>query len=149
MERAASAVSRRNILIGMGAAAVTAGVAVTAFGPAPTSRARRLLASTPFTRRFLSLAHAERSEWAAQVGSDFSVAGGYALRLAGVRPLQSAGERPSNVSRERGFVAVFDVRRGVSMAGDLIYTIAHPQYGRLPVFLTATDDPRRMLAVFN
>jgi len=37
------------------------------------------------------------------------------------------------------------------MAGDLIYTVSHPEYGAFPIFLSATDSrtPGRMLAVFN
>jgi len=149
MERTASLLSRRHALIGLAGAAVAAIVATPLLRPSAEPRMRRLLAGNAFTRRFLSLAHAEQGEWAAQVGSNFSVDGGYRLRLAGVRPLQSAGERPGHVSRDRAFVAVFDVVGGMTMAGDLIYSVAHPQYGSLPIFLTTSDSSRRMLAVFN
>lgn len=151
MERTAPAatLSRRNVLLGLAGAAVAAVIAAPALRPGVADRTRRLLASNSFTRRFLSLANAEQAEWQTQVGSDFAVDGGYTLRLAGVRPLISEGERPTNVTRDRAFVAVFDVRDGMTMAGDLIYTATHPQYGRLPLFLSASDSPRRMLAVFN
>ena len=149
MERAASPISRRTVVAGLGGLAVTALVATSAFQPSVTDRARRMLASNRFTRRFLSLAGAEESEWAAQVGSEFRVEGGYRMRLAGVRPLLSSGARPANVSRGRAFVAVFEVAGGMTMPSDLIYTAFHSQYGQLPIFLTASADPGRMLAVFN
>ncbi|MDQ4088275.1 MAG: hypothetical protein M3177_09760, partial [Pseudomonadota bacterium] len=146
MERTSSTLSRRNILAGLAGVAVTAVVATTAFRPSVGERARRVLASNGLTRRFLSLADAEQGEWQAQVGSVFSVEGGYRMRLAGVRPLQSVGARPPEATRDRAFVAVFEVADGMTMAGDLIYTATHPQYGRLPLFLSASGDPRRMLA---
>lgn len=149
MERATTALSRRNILIGVAGVAVAAVIATPSLRPGVADRTRRLLASNSFTRRFISLANAEQGEWQAQVGSDFTAEGGYTLRLAGVRALPSEGERPANVTRERAFVAVFDVRNGMTMAGDLIYTVTHPQYGRMPLFLSTSDSPRRMLAVFN
>ena len=149
MEHAAAPLSRRNILVGLAGAAVTAVVATTALRPALGDRGRRALASKSFTRRFLSLADAGEGEWQAQVGSEFTADGGYTLRLAGVRPLTSLGTRPPEVTRERAFAAIFDVRGGMTMAGDLIYTVTHPQYGRMPLFLSATADPARMLAVFN
>jgi hypothetical protein len=140
--------SRRRILIG-GATVAAAVAAVPLLRPGAGSRTRRLLASNGLTRRFLSLADAERDEWAAQVGSNFAAEGGYRLKLAGVRPLRSEGARPSSVSRQSAFVAVFDVLDGRTMAGDLIYTLRHSQYGRLPIFLTVSEHPGRMLAVFN
>lgn len=149
MEQAAAPLSRRNILLGLAGAAVTAVVATTALRPSLGDRGRRVLASNPLTRRFISLADAEQGEWQAQVGTDFTAEGGYTLRLDGVRPLNSQGARPAGVARDRAFAAVFDVRGGMTMAGDLIYSVTHPQYGRMPLFLTATADPKRMLAVFN
>ena len=148
MERASN-LSRRNLVIGLAGAAVSAAVATTALSPGANERTRRLLAGNRFTRRFVSLAHADQAEWAAQVGSDFRLDGGSRLRLAGVRPLHSEGNRPAAVTRDRAFVAVFDVLGGGSVAEELIYAASHPQYGALPLFLTGTGDPRRMLAVFN
>ena len=149
MERAASTLSRRNILIGLAGAAVSAIVATTALSPVANERTRRLLASNRLTRRFLSLADAEQAEWAAQVGSDFRLADGRRLRLAGVRPLHSEGDRPETVSRDRAFVAVFELLDGTELAADVIHAARHPHYGPLPLFLSAAGDPRRMLAVFN
>lgn len=149
MEEAASPISRRSAVAGLAGLAVTAVVATTALRPSAGDRARRLLASNPLTRGFVSLASAEQSEWTAQVGSDFTLEGGYRMRLAGVRPLLSAGDRPANVTRERAFIAVFEVAGGVALPGDLIYTATHASYGQLPLFLSQAGDPGRMIAVFN
>ena len=148
MDRAALSPTRRNLLIGAAGLAVAGLIATARLVPSVEQRTRRLLASNRFTRQFLSLAEAEQAEWAAQVGSVFTVEGGYRLRLAGVRPLPSPGARPAEL-RDRGFAAVFDVLGGATMAGDLIYTASHSQYGSLPLFLSATGSPSRMVAVFN
>jgi hypothetical protein len=149
MDRSDSTPSRRNVLIGVGAAAVAAVVATPLLRPGMGDATRRVLAGNRFTRRFLSLATAGQAEWAAQVGSVFTAEGGYRLRLAGVRPLASSGARPPEVARRSAFVAVFDVLNGMTMPGEMIYNLRHGDYGRLPVFLNASDEPRRMLAVFN
>ena len=149
MERAATSVSRRNILLGVAGAAVAAVVSAPLWQPTTAQRTRRLLASNSFTRRFLSLAHAEQAEWETLAGSVFTAGGGYRLRLAGVRPLATSGERPPEAWRDGAFVAVFEVMNGMTMPGDLIHTLSHGQYGRLPVFLTVSGDAGRMLAVFN
>jgi hypothetical protein len=149
MERAASTLSRRHLLAGVAGAAVVALVALPSWGPPAGDRARRLLAGNPLTRRFLSLAYAEMDEWAAQVGTGFTASSGHRLRLAGVRPLPSGGRRPASVARRRAFAAFFDITSGGAMAGDLIYQVRHRHYGTMPLFLTATSSPARMLAVFN
>ena len=148
MERAALGLSRRNILVGAAGAAVCAIVATPLLRPVVGDRARRLLASNPITRRFVSLDDAGQAEWAAQVGTVFTASTGQRLRLAGVRPFESPGERPAGLRRS-AFAAFFDVAGGAAMAGDVIYTLAHPQYGPTRVFLGVTDTPGRMLAVFN
>lgn len=149
MEQARSTLSRRNILITIGAAfAGTIALAGTALRPGFTRQARKVLASTPLTRGMLSLSQAEMAEWSNQIGSTFNVGGGYQLKLAGVQPLLSVGERPASL-RNSAFAAVFDLIRGSSMPGDLIYTLNHPQYGPLQLLLTSTGNPRRMLAIFN
>ena len=148
MERAAVGLSRRNILVGAAGAAVCAIVATPLLRPVVGDRARRLLASNPVTRRFVSLDDAGQAEWAAQVGTDFTASTGQRLRLAGVRAFPSPGQRPAGL-RQGAFAAFFDVADGAAMAGNIIYTLAHPQYGSTPVLLSVTDTPGRMLAVFN
>lgn len=148
MDRAVISPSRRNILIGAAGAALCAIVAAPVLRPVVGERTRRLLASNPITRQFVSLGSAEQAEWATQVGSVFTASGGYSLRLAGVEPLQSSGERPAGL-RRRAFLAVFDVAGGLAMAGDTIYTLTHPQYGDMQLLLSLSGTPGRIFAVFN
>jgi hypothetical protein len=149
MEQRALKPSRRNLLVGLGGAAIAAMVALPLVRSTGSDRARRILAANPLTRRFVSLVHAEQDEWTAQVGATFAAVGGYRLRLAGVEPLPSAGDRPAEVTRQSAFLAVFDVLDGKSMAGDLIYAVSHPEYGAMPLFLSASARPGRMVALFN
>jgi hypothetical protein len=149
MDQPAFKPTRRKVLIGAAGASAAGLVATAYLRPGAGESARRLLAGNRFTRRFLSLADAGQAEWAAQAGSVFTAEGGYRLRLAGVRPMASPGVRPPDVARRSAFVAVFDVLGGMTMAGDMIYTMRHRDYGRLPVFLSASGQPHRMLAVFN
>lgn len=136
-----------------GGAVAGAGALIAApFRAEIAATARQVLTSVPLGRGLLSLADAGYDEWAAQVGSVFALGGGTRITLAGVRPLPSSGTRPAGLRRDRAFVAVFDSPRGQSLAGDLIYTANHPEYGPLPLFLSPTSDartPGRMLAVFN
>ena len=148
MDRTGASPNRRNLLLGLAGAAVAGIVATSQLLPGAGQSARRVLAGNRLTRRFLSLADAEQPEWSAQAGSVFALDGGYRLRLAGTRALQSGGARPSG-GRDRAFLAMFDVLDGASLPADLIYSARHPQYGALPLFLSATDQPARMLAVFN
>ena len=153
MENAGRILSRRNLLLVLGGAVAAVGaLAAAPFRNVVGQSTRALIAGQPWARGMLSLADGSYEEWLAQVGSVFAAGGGYGIRLAGVRPLASTGIRPRGVSRARAFLAVFDVTGGGSMAGDLIYTVSHPQYGPLPIFLSASADPNmrgRMLAVFN
>jgi uncharacterized protein DUF6916 len=142
--------SRRRMVVALG----TGVVAVGALLAAPirnliAATGRELVAAVPLPRRTLNLATAGYDDWQAQVGSTFT-GGGYQLRLAGVAPLLSTGRRPAGL-RDRAFALNFDLAAGRTMAGDLIYTINHPQYGPLQIFLSVTgpQTPSRMLAVFN
>lgn len=140
------------LIAGGGAVAALGAFSLSPLGTPVTRKARQLAASQPWARRFLSLSQGTLAEWEAQIGSVFSVGGGISMRLAGVRAFASPGARPRGVSRKSAFLAVFDVEGGAQMASDLIYTVSHPQYGPLQMFLSASADPRspaRMLAVFN
>ena len=53
------------------------------------------------------------------------------------------------MTRDRAFAAVFDVLGGARVPSEVILTARHRQYGSLPLFLSATDSPARMIAVFN
>jgi len=143
--------SRRHTLVALGGAAVTAGAVLAA------SRTTLLgqssggsTSSTTTSRTTVNLATAGYDTWLAQVGTKFSSAGGYSLKLSGITALNSTGARPAGL-RDRAFALTFDLAQGMTMAGDLIYTVSHPQYGPLQLFLSATgpQTPSRMLAVLN
>ena len=151
MENAQPRLSRRHLLLGLTGGAAATALLAPALSPGVGRKARELAVRSGVGRRFFSLDYASLREWGEMVGSTFRVTGGYALKLVGVRPLISTGARPWNLGRDRAFLAVFDVMGGMSMAGDLLYSARHPQYGEIPIFLSAADPatPGRMHAVFN
>lgn len=152
MNKPESALTRRRMMLITGGAVAGAGALIAApFRDEIAATVRQVVTSTSLGRGFVSLANAGYDEWAAQVGSIFTLGDGTRLTLAGVRAFPSAGLRPRGV-RDRAFVALFDAGSGRSPAPDLIQTATHAQYGPLPLFLSAAGDPRtpgRMLAVFN
>lgn len=125
--------------------AVAAAITTPGLKPLMPNGVRRLFGMPPAGA--VPLATATQEQWAAQVGQVFEVAG-QTMRLAGVRALPSLGARPASV-RQRGFLAVFDLAGGSALASDLIYDLSHRVHGQLSLFLTATDSPSRMHAVFN
>ena len=138
--------SRRNVVLGAtGMLAVAAAFTAPGLKPLVPNGVRRLFGMPPAGA--VPLASATHEQWAAQVGQIFSIAG-QSVRLAGVRALPSIGARPASL-RQRGFVAVFDVAGGSALPGDLIYELSHRLHGQLSLFLSATESPSRMLAVFN
>ena len=147
-------VSRRTLLAGTGAAAITTGaILVSPLRSVVAMTARDMVRQQPILRRMLlSLADAGYDEWLDQVGSIFSVGGGTSLKLVAVEGFNTLGTRPMRLGRASAFLAKFDVQNGGTMAGDLIYTANHPQYGPFQIFLSASTDPRlpnRMTALFN
>ena len=152
MEKTDGALTRRKMMLITGGAVAGAGALIAApFREEIAATVRQVVTSSPVGRGLVSLANAGYDEWAAQVGSIFTLGDGTRLTLAGVRAFPSAGVRPRG-GRDRAFVAQFDAGNGNSPAPDLIHTANHAQYGPLPLFLSATGDPRttgRMLAVFN
>jgi hypothetical protein len=154
MEKAGSFLSRRKLLVGLGGvAAGAAALMASPFRAVIAMTARDVVRRQPTLRRLLlSLADAGYDEWLDQVGSVFTAAGGAGLKLVAVTALDSAGTRPMRLTRNRAFVAKFDVQNRGTMAGDLIYTASHPLYGPFPIFLSASSDPNlphRMTALFN
>jgi hypothetical protein len=152
IEKETSGLSRRNMVLALGGTVAVAGALIAAplkneltqptLGPTP---------SDPWGRR-ASLANAGYDLWSQQVGTVFTVAGGAAMRLAGVRAMPAEGTRPPELGRDSAFVAVFDPLNGATIAGNLTYGASHPVYGALMMFLTESSDPRtasRMFAVFN
>jgi hypothetical protein len=154
MEQTRSFLSRRKLLIAVGGVATLA-VAFMAspFRSTIGATARNLVRQQPTLRRMmLSLGDAGYGEWTDQVGSTFLVGGGTNLKLVAVSALASGGARPANLGRDSAFIAKFDVQNGGTMAGDLIYTALHPQYGAFQLFLSGSSDPslpHRMTAIFN
>jgi hypothetical protein len=154
MEQTESFLSRRKLLIGLGGVTAAA-VALMAspFRAVIALTTRDLVRSQPVLRRYLlSLANAGYDEWTDQVGSVLAVGGGTSLKLVAVSAFNEVGQRPMRLDRDRAFLAKFDVQNGGTMAGDLIYTAMHPQYGAFRIFLSASNDPRlphRMTALFN
>ena len=153
MAQTRSFLSRRRLLVGAGGAATAATAAL--FSPLRTIidvSTRNLVRSQPVLRRLLvPLADAGYDQWLEQVGSIFSVGGGQSMKLVSITALASGGPRPFG-SRDRAFIARFDVQNGATMAGDLIYAASHPVYGALRIFLSASTDPRlphRMTAIFD
>ena len=154
MTKADSFLSRRKLLVGMGAAATAAAaIEISPLGNNVATTTRNLVRSQPIlSRLLLSLANAGYDEWLDQVGSTFLVGGGTRLKLIAVNAYPTLGERPAGFARDRAFLAKFDVQDGGTMAGDLIYTATHPQYGAFQLFLSASSDPalpQRMTALFN
>jgi hypothetical protein len=145
-------ISRRNaLLVGGGAAAAIGAIAATPLREAIAEKVVGLVSPQPRPRQ-VSLATGGYEDWLAQVGTSFSIGGGGALRLQGVRAFASAGPRPAGLGRDRAFVAFFDPVGGSTLAGDLIYTASHAAGGPLQIFLSSSPDattPARMLAVFN
>ncbi|MFN3943835.1 MAG: hypothetical protein ACK4K7_02750 [Allosphingosinicella sp.] len=146
-------VSRRTMLVtlaGGGTAAVA--IAAPAFSNQLAQQVREAAVTNGWARQFFSLANAGFTEWRQQVGSIFLLGGGFRMKLVAVTPLSSKGKRPSSVGRSSAFIAVFDPVGNAAVPGDLIHTARHPQYGTLPIFLSAAPtakSPRRMVAVFN
>jgi len=144
--------SRRKVIVAGGAAVTIGAVAASPLSVPIASKTRELLATQTWARSMLSLATASYEQWAEQVGSVFSLGGGTSMRLSGVRAFPADRSRPMWVGRETAFLAVFDVADGQTLAGDLIYTANHGEYGPLQIFLSAAGEPRtpgRMHAVFN
>jgi hypothetical protein len=145
--------SRRKLLVTAGVVGTAAVAALTPLRTVLINATRDLVKKQPTLRRWIMpLAQAGYDDWLAQVGATFTVGGGTSLKLAGVRAFAAAGTRPSSLSRDRAFVAMFDVQNRRTLPGDLIFTITHPIHGAFQLFLSAAGDPRtpgRMLAVFN
>lgn len=147
-------VSRRNVIIAAGT--------VAAFGALTVTPAGQLIGGSAGvgsdgaaggTGGSVSLATADFDAWTAAVGALFTIPGAGALRLAGIRPLESGGaSRPRSLGRSRAFIALFDPAGGERLAGELIYVARRAGSRAFPIFLSASTDPRtpaRMVAVFN
>ncbi len=147
----AAPASRRTLLLALAGGVVAMGaLTIPGAGLSPSRAMRRIAGQVPLLRNYVSLAHADMTEWSELAGSLFRTDSGAELRLAGVEPLPSSGARPAGL-RERAFVAVFEVARGVSLPGDLIHRMRRRGGPSFDIYLAAADAaaPRRMHAVFN
>jgi len=145
-----SLVSRRNILLGLaGGAVVAGGITVQQTGGAGAF-AEMLSPATGLGRRGVSLATAEKEDWALQVGTLFTASTGHVLKLASVQAFRELGERPDEL-RDRAFAASFDVVSGGPLAAEQLFAVNHKEGGTFDIFMTAGDParPLRMLAVFG
>lgn len=144
--------SRRKMMLVAGGAVAGASALVAApFRTKIKQVARRAMVNTGVGQGLLSLANASYDEWMNEVGATFSLGGGTNMLLVGVRALPTSGAKPNGV-RTQGFAAFFDPMGNQSVGPDLIYTVFHPSYGAMLLFLGGTPDPRtprRMVAVFN
>ena len=152
MNQVETTLSRRNLLLAVGGATAVGALLVAPFGRSVARRTGNLARSLTGTTRTLSLAHGSYELWLGLVGSVFALGDGTRMRLIGVRAFAGEGARPPELKRARAFVAAFDALGGATPAGDIIHTASHALHGSIPIFLTASRDPRRparMLAVFN
>lgn len=131
-------VSRRTVIVGMGATAL-AGCG----GGSPSGSGLSLTAQTGPV-----LATAEADVWTAAAGSVFQTPG-FTMQLVGIELLSVVGERPDDL-RHQPFIAAFDVLSGGAMPGDLVYTIRHATIPTFDIYLTNhSTNTRRMFALFN
>jgi hypothetical protein len=144
-----SLVNRRNILLGLaGGAVVAGGFTVQQSGGAGAFA--EMLNPTGLGRRGVSLATAEKEDWAQQVGTLFTAETGHVLKLTGVQAFRELGERPDAL-RDRAFAASFDVVKGDPLPAEQLFAVNHNEGGTFDIFLTGgiPDKPLRMLAVFG
>ena len=139
--------SRRNMLLGMGGAAVATAASAQASGGAGSFP--QLLGPAGQGKSGGPLDAAAYDAWSAQVGSRFRAHTGHVLKLVDVQAYSSAGSRPRGV-RNQGFVARFDVSRGAALPEGRYY-VAPPSGSPFEILLTkgGPDKPLRMLADFN
>ena len=163
MEKAQRGLSRRKLLVTLGFVGTAGVAALTPLRTVLINALREIFGigrnvatakkqPAALRRWTLDLANANYDDWLAQVGQTFTIGGGYTLKLEGVRAFSAGGTRPTNLSRDRAFVASFDIQNRRTLPGDLIYVVTHPTHGAFQLFMsTATDvrTPGRMLAVFN
>ena len=133
-------VSRRTVLVGMGATALAG------CGVVPSSGSDPEISLTSGTGP--ALATAEADVWSAAAGSQFGTVG-YTMQLVGIELLSILGERPEGLRRQP-FIAAFDILSGRFMAGNLVYTISHATIPTFDIYLTNhSTSATRMFALFN
>jgi hypothetical protein len=155
IEHTATNHTRRNLLLALGAGSVGAA----AFG-APALQLSLAATHTGtdlnwWDRMFFSLQNGSVAEWSSVIGQVFSVEGEKGktqLLLSEVKLLPSKGTRPAECGRNQAFSLLFLAAPNTAPSGDRTYSVTHPAYPALDVYLSAaTVLPRgvRLLAVFN
>jgi hypothetical protein len=133
-------VSRRTVLVGIGASALAG------CGVAPGSDSSSGVSLT--AKSGPALATAEADVWTAAAGSQFQTTG-YTMQLAGIDLLRVVGERPEGLRRQP-FIAVFDILSGGFMPGNLVYAIRHTTIPTFDIYLTNhSTSETTMFALFN
>lgn len=129
-------VSRRTVVIGFAGAAVTTGGITTSpmFSFSSLGDIQDQLSPTVQGRRNVALGRALFEDWSIQKGSFFTLDSGQVVELVDVKLFPNDEGRPSNV-RPSAFVTVFEVRRGVPVDAERIYSLAHREGGEFPLFL--------------
>ena len=103
-----------------------------------------------FSSPYGTLAIADHSGWAREVGSLFEVRGGPALRVSSVEPFVPFGDAATRSTRSRAFMVHFDVVRGTRMPGDTIHRVSHPRHGSFDLFLTTpAASATKVQAIFS
>jgi len=139
--------SRRAMLGGVvGGGAVAAAAAKT--GLTDLSGATSTFSRT-FTSPYFSLARADHTAWAAEVGKKLSVQNGPTLKIASVETFASYGETDGLI-RSRAFLVNLQATTSGRIAGNAIYNVTHPTYGTFELYLvTSPSSPTFAQAVFN
>ena len=140
--------SRRNMMVGLGGAAATAGIAQAQANGSAAAFGQLFKPTAPGSKN-AALKTGGYGDWAAQIGSSFTTHSGHVLRLVDVQGFANKGGRPSNL-RDQAFVAGFDILRGSALPEGL-YRVAHPGGAAFDIFLTKAGPANllRMNAVFN
>jgi hypothetical protein len=144
-----SLVNRRNILLGLAGGAIAAGgIAVQQTGGAGTFA--ELLRPTGQGRRDVSLATANKDDWALQVGTMFTASTGHVLKLVDVQGFVERSGRPAG-SRNQAFISRFDITSGGALQGQHLLTVSHQEGGTFDILMDVASSarPLRMSAVFN
>lgn len=148
-------VSRRTAVAGLAAALGVAGALAAPGLPVGLPRPRSGSGASWWDRQYWTLEAAGLSEWNSQIGTSFRLAAAgrtVAMKLVAIRPMLSAGTRPANVGRARAFAAIFDTGAAPPALDDRIYSVSHPRYGEMSIFMApgaAAAGRGRMVAVFN
>jgi hypothetical protein len=142
--------SRRNLVLGLAGAGAAGAVAAASAGGLLAGVVGAVAGTAaPAPPRPVPLARGSYDDWLRAVGRTFGATGGYRLKLVGIRAVGSAANRRGVPGvRSRAFVALFNVLGRATMAGDLVYSLAHGR-DRFDLYLGAGAARQRMIAVLG